>query len=32
MSKYIISKRMAIEMLAWILGLVGTIALLDLVI
>jgi hypothetical protein len=30
MSKYIISKRMAIEMLAWILGLVGTIALLDL--
>ncbi len=30
MSKYIISKRMAIEMLAWILGLVGTVALLNL--
>jgi len=30
MSKYIINKRIAIEMLAWILGLVGTIALLDL--
>ena len=32
MSKYIVNKRIAIEMLAWILGLVGTIALLDLVI
>ena len=32
MSKYIISKKMAIEMLAWILGLVGTVALLNLVI
>lgn len=32
MNKYIISKRMAIEMVAWILALVGTIALLDLII
>jgi len=32
MSKYIISKKMAVEMLAWILGLVGTLALLNLII
>jgi hypothetical protein len=32
MSKYIISKKMAIEMLAWVLGLIGTVALLDLII
>ena len=30
MSKYIISKRMAVEMLAWIVGLVGMVAILDL--
>lgn len=30
MSKYIISKRMAVEMLVWVLGLIGTVALLDL--
>ena len=29
MSKYIISKRMAVEMLAWVLGLVGMVAILD---
>jgi hypothetical protein len=32
MSKYIVSRRIAVEMLAWILGLVGTIAILDLII
>lgn len=30
MSKYIINRRTAIEMLAWIAAIVGTIALLDL--
>jgi len=32
MSKYIINRRTAVEMLAWIAAIIGTIALLDLII